>query len=101
MIALVAFSVAAWSLAAAVLLKLRRVPPGSTWGWSWVGNLLQGVGLAIVGWTMLLEHRFDGGSLWGAPSVVWLALPWTLVLAGVALRLRARRAAQGDGSTSV
>jgi len=98
--AYVAFGIAAWSLAAAVLLKLHRVRPGSAWGWSWIGNLLQGVGLTLIGVTMLFEHRFAAGRVWGAPAVVWLALPWTLVLAGVALRFRARRSAQGEESTT-
>ena len=89
--AFVALGLAAWSLAAAVLLKLGRVTPGSTWGWSWTGNLLQGVGLTLIGLTILFEHRFAGGPVWGVPAVVWLALPWALVLAGVALRVRARR----------
>jgi len=89
--AFVAFGIAAWSLAAAVLLKLGLVHPGSTWGWSWTGNLLQGVGLTLIGLTILFAHRFAGGPVWGVPAVVWLALPWTLVVAGVALRVRARR----------
>jgi hypothetical protein len=96
--AFVAFAIAVWSLVAAVLLKLGRVRPGGTWGWSWVGNLLQGTGLALVGLTIAFDHWLAGGVFWGAPAVVWLALPWTLVLAGVALRVRARRAARTDGS---
>ena len=97
MIAFVAFGIAAWSLAAAVLLKLGLVQPGSTWGWSWTGNLLQGVGLTLIGLTILFEQRFAGGPVWGLPAVIWLALPWTLVLAGVVLRVRARRRRVKDG----
>lgn len=96
MMAFVAFAIAAWSLVAAVLLKAGRVRPGGTWGWSWLGNLLQGFGLMLVGLTIAFDGRLAGGSLWGAPATLWLALPWVIVLAGAALRVRARRAVRSD-----
>lgn len=89
----VALALGLWSLTAAVLLRSGRVRPGTAWGWSWAGNLWQGIGLLAVGIMLVFEDRFAAGQVLGISGRVWLALPWVLVLIGVALRLKARREA--------
>ena len=83
-----------WSLVAAWMLRTHRVRPGNVWGWSTLGNALQGVGLVLFSLGMLMSAR--AGSFGNVELGVFRYGPAFLVLAGVALRMRARRKMDED-----
>lgn len=92
-----AIGLGAWSLAAAWLLHAGRVRPGDVWGWSTTGNVLQGGGLILWAAGMLIG-TLDRNASTVEPLLLQYG-PAGLVVAGVALRFRARRDARDTETT--